>query len=247
MEIGLLALAGCATALATGAGAFPVFFLGEHANRLRPFLWGTAVGLMGVASVVGLLLPALQEDGGGTVAVGTFVGAVFLLVSRRLLARRDVHVGKLRGAGVRRSLLVFGVLLVHSLPEGFAIGTAYASDTEGLALFVILAIALQNVPEGTSVAIPMASAGFGRAQQFWAAVLTSAPQPVGAVVAYLAVEEIGGLLPFSFAFAAGAMLTLVVAELAPQAYARGGPYAAAAGTAAGAAVMLALAAFLGVE
>ena len=140
---------------------------------------------------------------------------VFLLGSRRLLAGRDVHVGKLRGAGVRRSLLVFGVLLVHSLPEGFAIGTAFASDTEGLALFVFLAIALQNIPEGTSVAIPMESAGFGRAQQFWAAVLTSAPQPVGAVIAYLAVEQITGLLPFSFAFAAGAMLALVVVELRP--------------------------------
>ena len=175
-------------------------------------------------------------------------GRACFLVSRRLLAGRDVHVGKLRGAGVRRSLLVFGVLLVHSLPEGFAIGTAYASDTEGLALFVILAIGLQNVPEGTSVAIPMASAGFGRAQQFWAAVLTSAPQPLGAVVAYLAaVRDSPGLLPFSFAFAAGAMLTLVVVELAPQAFARGGRYAAAAGTAAGAALMLALAALLGVE
>ena len=133
-----------------------------------------------------------------------------------------MHVGELRGAGVRRSVLVFVVLLVHSLPEGFAIGTAYASDTQGLGLFVILAIALQNMPEGTSVAIPMASAGFGRAQQFWAAVLTSAPQPVGAVVAYLLVEQIDGLLPFSFAFAAGAMLALVVVELVPQAFARGG-------------------------
>ena len=165
------------------------------------------------------------------------MGVLFLLGSRRLLAGRDVHVGELRGAGVRRSLLVFGVLLVHSLPEGFAIGTAFASDTEGLALFVILAIALQNIPEGTSVAIPMESAGFGRAQQFWAAVLTSAPQPVGAVIAYLAVEEIAGLLPFSFAFAAGAMLALVVVELAAAGLrAGGGRLAAAAGTAAGAAL-----------
>ena len=126
--------------------------------------------------------------------------------------------GELRGAGVRRSLLVFGVLLVHSLPEGFAIGTAFASETEGLALFVILAIALQNMPEGTSVAIPMESAGFDRHQQFWAAVLTSAPQPVGAVLAFLAVEQISGLLPFSFAFAAGAMLALVAVEIVPQAF-----------------------------
>ena len=181
MEVAALALAGVATALATGLGAVPVFLLGTRAHALRPFLWGTAIGLMGVASIVGLLLPALDEGDDGTVVAGLVAGVAFMLASRRLLERRDVHVGALRGAGVRRSLLVFGVLLVHSLPEGFAIGTAFASDTEGLALFVVLAIALQNVPEGTSVAIPMQAAGFGPGQQFWAAVLTSAPQPVGAV------------------------------------------------------------------
>ena len=243
----MLGLAGTATAFATGLGAVPVFLLGDRASGLRPFLWGTTVGLMGVASIVGLLLPALDEDGGTTVAAGLLVGILFLLGSRRLLATREVHVGKLRGAGVRQALLVFGVLLVHSLPEGFAIGTAFASDTEGLALFIFLAIALQNVPEGTSVAIPMQSAGFGPAQQFWAAVLTSAPQPFGAVIAYVAVEEIDALLPFSFAFAAGAMLALVIVELAPEAYARGGRVMAAAGTAAGAVVMLLLAAALGVD
>ena len=84
-----------------------------------------------------------------------------------------MHVGALRGAGVRRSVLVFGVLLVHSLPEGFAMGPDNASQTEGLGLFVILAIALQNIPEGTSVAIPMEAAGFKPRQQFWAAVATS--------------------------------------------------------------------------
>jgi ZIP family zinc transporter len=247
MELAVLGLAGTATAFATGLGAVPVFLLGDRATRLRPFLWGTTVGLMGVASIVGLLLPALDEDGGATVLAGLLVGILFLLGSRRLLATREVHVGELRGAGVRRSLLVFGVLLVHSLPEGFAIGTAFASDTEGLALFIFLAIALQNVPEGTSVAIPMQGAGFGRAQQFWAAVLTSAPQPFGAVIAYVAVEQIDALLPFSFAFAAGAMLALVVVELAPEAFARGGRLMAAAGTAAGAMLMLLLAAALGVD
>ena len=94
-------------------------------------------------------------------------------------------------AEVRASALVFVVVLVHSLPEGFAIGTAYASDTAGLSLFVIAAIAVQNIPEGTSVAIPMAAAGLlALAHSFWEAVATSAPQPIGAAVAYLLVEEI---------------------------------------------------------
>jgi zinc transporter, ZIP family len=247
MEVALLALAGSATALATGLGAIPVFLLGARAEQLRPFLWGTAVGLMGVASIVGLLLPALDEGDDASVVAGLAAGVLFLLASRAALEHRDVHVGPLDGAGVRRSLLVFAVLFVHSLPEGLAIGAAFASDTQGLALFIVLAIGLQNVPEGTSVAIPMDSAGFSHGQQFWAAVLTSVPQPIGAVLAYLAVEQVNGLLPFSFAFAAGAMLSLVLVDLVPAAFARGGRGAAAAGTLAGAAVMVVLAITLGVD
>jgi ZIP family zinc transporter len=126
------------------------------------------------------------------------------------------------------------------------VGTAFASNRAGLSLFVILAIGMQNVPEGTSVAIPMQEAGFGAARQFWAAVGTSAPQPAGALVAFFAVEEVSGLLPFSFAFAAGAMLALIVGELLPKAYA--GPQRAAPslGLAFGAALMLGLSFVLGV-
>ncbi len=246
MDVILLALAGSATALATGLGALPVSRLGNRAEQLRPALWGLTVGLMSVASIVGLLLPALDEGSTASVAAGLATGIVFLLVSRRLVQGKDVHVGRLRGAGVRRSVLVFAVLLVHSLPEGFAIGTAYASDTAGLGLFVILAIALQNIPEGTSVAIPMDAAGFSPRQQFWAAVATSVPQPVGALMAFALVKQIEGLLPFSFAFAAGAMLALVVIELAPQVFRRGSLPMALAGTLAGGLLMVLLAVALGV-
>jgi ZIP family zinc transporter len=242
----LLALAGAGTALATGLGAVPVFALGERADGLRPFMWGVAAGVMSVASVVGLLEPALDAGSGLQVAGGLLAGLVFLVVARRALASRDVHVGVLRGAGVRRSVLVFGVLLVHSLPEGFAIGTAFASEREGLGVFVLLAIALQNIPEGTASAIPMRDAGFSPAQQFWAAVATSAPQPVGAVVAFVLVEQITGLLPVSFAFAAGAMLALVAIELVPQAFTARTWRSALAGAAGGAALMLALSAAIGV-
>lgn len=246
MEIATLTLAGCATALATGIGAIPVSILGGRAEQLRPALWGLTVGLMSVASVVGLLLPALGEGSAVAVAAGSATGVAFLLWSRSALKGHDVHVGQLSGAGVQRSVLVFGVLLVHSLPEGFAIGTAFASDTEGLGLFVILAIALQNIPEGTATAIPMEAAGFSRTQQFWAAVLSSAPQPIGALIAYALVQQIDALLAFSFAFAAGAMLALVVVELLPQAFRRGHRKLAAAGCLVGAALMALLALTLGV-
>jgi len=246
MDVVLLVLAASATALATGLGALPVFFMGSKAELLRPILLGTAIGAMTVASLVGLLKPALEEGGRAEVVLGLAAGVLLLVGVRRLLATREVHVGALRGAGVRLSVLVFGILLVHSLPEGLAIGTAYASDVAGLSLFVLLAIGLQNIPEGTSVAIPMAEAGFGPGRQFWAAVSTSAPQPVGAVLAYLAVEEVIALLPLSFAFAAGAMLALIVAEMLPQAYGEGRAAAPTLGIGVGGALMLALSLLLGV-
>ena len=98
-------------------------------TSIRPALWGLTVGLMTVASIVGLLLPAPRRGirlGGG---FGVAVGVAFLLGSRRWLGHHDIHVAGMSGAGARRSALVFIVLLVHSLPEGFAVGTAYASDT----------------------------------------------------------------------------------------------------------------------
>jgi zinc transporter, ZIP family len=241
----VLIAAGVGTALATGLGAIPVFFLGQRAAVLRPALLGLAAGVMSVASISGLLLPGLDEGSAASVSFGVAVGAAFLLTARGLLAERERHVSRARSEGLRTSILVFVVLFVHSLPEGFAIGTAYASDTAGLSLFVILAIAVQNIPEGTSVAIPMASAGFSRAQQFWTAVATSAPQPVGAVIAFLLVEQIDALLPFSFGFAAGAMLALVALELLPQSL-RGDWRAACVGIGLGAAAMLGLSVALGV-
>ena len=246
MDLVLLFLAGSATALATGLGALPVGWLVHRARDVRAGMWGVTVGLMGVASIVGLLLPAFDEGSALSVWSGVAVGVAFLLVAKRLIREHDVGYRGLTGAGVRRAILVFGVLTVHSIPEGFAIGTAYASDTAGLSLFIIVAIGLQNVPEGTSVALPMEAEGFSTRRQFWAAVLTSVPQPIGAVLAYLAVEQVKSLLPFSFGFAAGAMLAIVVVELIPEAFARGHRVLGAAGTAFGAALMLALAALLGV-
>jgi zinc transporter, ZIP family len=246
VDVLVLLAAGTATALATGLGAIPVFFLGRRAEELRPVLWGFAAGTMGVVSIVGLLVPALDEGTPGQAALGLAIGLGFMLGTRRYLAVHRVRVRGREGARVRSSVLVFAVLFVHSFPEGLAIGTAYASDTAGLGLYVIVAIALQNIPEGTSVAIPMDVAGFGRTQQFWAAVATSVPQPVAAVVAFALVEQVDALLPVSFAFAAGAMLSLVAAELLPQALARPRLVAGLAGTAAGAVLIIAFSVALGV-
>jgi ZIP family zinc transporter len=243
-DVLVLLLAASATALATGLGAIPVFLFGRDTERATPFLLGFAAGVMGIAALVGLLIPAAEEGSMTEVGLGLAIGVGFLLLVGRRFHADHGFMGR-TGPGARTSALVFVVLFVHSLPEGLAIGTAFASDRTGLSLFVIVAIGIQNIPEGTSVAIPMQEVGFGRARQFWAAVATSAPQPLGALIAFLAVEEVGGLLPFSFAFAAGAMLALIAAELLPRAY--GGPrrVGASAGLCLGAAVMLGLSYALG--
>jgi ZIP family zinc transporter len=235
----VLFLAACGTALATGLGAIPVWFLGTRAAALTPFLLGLAAGVMGVASIAGLLIPAAEEGSALDLVAGLALGGLLLGVARSRLDHESVFMGR-SGPGARTSALVFAVLFVHSLPEGLAVGTAYASERAGLGLFVILAIAIQNVPEGTSVAIPMEATGYGRARQFWAAVGTSAPQPVGAVIAYLAVEEVKALLPFSFAFAAGAMLSLIAIELLPQAFAGRRRFSPLLGIAIGTGVMMVL-------
>lgn len=244
-EVVLLLLAASGTALATGIGAVPVFFLGTRAAELTPLLLGFAAGVMGVASIAGLLIPAGEEGSALAVLSGLVVGAGLLGVVRWKLSPGAAFLGH-TDSDARTSALVFLVLFAHSLPEGFAIGTAFASDRAGLSLFVILAIAIQNIPEGTSVAIPMAASGFSRSRQFWAAVTTSAPQPVGALIAFLLVEQIESLLPFSFAFAAGAMLALIAVELLPQAYSGRARLGPSAGIALGAAVMLGLSYALGV-
>jgi ZIP family zinc transporter len=243
-EVLVLLLAALGTTLATGLGAVPVFLLGRRADALAAPLLGFAAGAMTVAAFLGLLIPAAEEGSAPEVLGGLVTGIGFVVVARRLLPPDHGFLGR-RGPDASASALVFLVLFVHSLPEGLAVGTAFASDRAGLSLFVILAIAIQNVPEGTSVALPMHDAGFGRGRQFWVAVATSAPQPIGALIAFFAVEAVSGLLPFSFAFAAGAMLTIVAIEMAPRALAdRPGP--ALSGALAGGATLGALSLAIGV-
>ena len=245
-EVLVVAVLGSVTALATGLGVVPVVLLGARAQKLRPFLWGVTVGIMTIAALAGLLRPALNLGDPAAVVSGLAVGIVFLFGARGWLKVREGQRLRMANVGSRRAVLVFAVLFVHSLPEGFAVGTAWASDQAGLGSFVLLAIALQNIPEGTSVSIPMEAAGFGRAEQFWAAVGTSLPQPFGAVVAFLLVDLVQALLPFSLAFAAGAMLALVGRELLPQALEARRYLSVAVGASLGGATMLALAALLGI-
>lgn len=241
----LLLLIATGTALATGLGALPVAALGTQAAAVQPVLAGLAVGVMAIAAVVGLLIPAFEDGGDGTVALAAAAGAAGLAWSRSALGRRP---GADDPAAVahRRSVLVVAVLFLHSIPEGLAIGSAYAAASASLGAFVIAAIAIQNVPEGTATAIPLSAEGAGPARQVGVAVLTSVPQIPGALLAWAAVDHVDGVLPASFAVAGGAMLALVALDTLPGAWREGPRRDVAGGAVAGAAAMLALSAVLGV-
>ena len=241
----LLTAIATATVLATGVGALPVIALGvARARAAQGVLSGLAAGVMAIAATVGLLVPAAEQGSPGTVTIAGVAGVIALVVSRLALRNHARHTGGSEASA--RSLLVIGVLFAHSLPEGFAIGSAFASSQAGLSVCVIAAIAIQNVPEGTATAAAMQPAGYTAAKQFWGAVLTSVPQVPGALVAWIAVEQIEGLLPASFALAGGAMLALVVIDLLPEAWKHASHVGVIGGTALGAAVMLLAGAALGV-
>jgi ZIP family zinc transporter len=232
------------TALATGFGALPVSWIGpERVRRYEPFLLGVTAGVMTAASI-GLLVDPIREANFVPLLVGLALGAAFLFFAQHRLEGRATAENSEQGRHITRSILVFAVLFVHSLPEGFALGSAWASSVAGIGVFVFIAISLQNVPEGTATAIPMAQAGYSKSRQFWAAVGTSVPQPVGAVAAFILVEEINALLPWSLGFAAGAMLALVVADLLPEAYGEGRGRLATGGVVSALVAMAALAALL---
>lgn len=244
----ILIAAAAVTALATGLGALPVWLVRERAERFNAAMWGFAGGTMFAASVIGLFEPAFEEGPALVVIAAGLVGVIFMLSTRNLVGRFGPSGSTKEADNARRSATVFIVLLVHSFPEGLAIGAAYASDTAGLGLFIIVAIAIHNIPEGVAISMPMATAGKSHSQQFWASVGSSLPQPIAAPIAYAAVILVEGLLPPAFAFAGGAMVALVVVELLPESWQeRNRRGEAVAGVAGGIALMIVLAMLFGAQ
>ncbi|UOM37292.1 ZIP family metal transporter [Acuticoccus sp. I52.16.1] len=199
------------TALATGLGALPFALVTGIARHRLGLADALAAGLMLAASVV-LLLEGFPH-GAGFTAAGAATGVLAVLLTRRLLARHDhLEVGALHGADARRAVLIVGVMTAHSFAEGIGVGVAYGGG-EALGLFVTAAIALQNVPEGLAIALVLVPSGVSVGRAAGWAVVSSLPQPLFAVPAFLAVEAFAQALPFGLGFAAGAMVAMALADL----------------------------------
>jgi zinc transporter ZupT len=215
-EAGLVFFYGLVTALATGLGAVPFLFVRDVAPRVVAIADAIAAGLMLGASV-GLLLEGTRYGMPQTLA-GAALGLVFIVFGREALQGREVSFAGISGAGARQVLFLVAVMTLHSFSEGVAVGVSFGGGPT-LAALITIAIAVHNVPEGLAISAVMRPKGASILACAGWSIVSSLPQPLMAVPAFLFVDHFRPLLPYGLGFAAGAMVFMVFLELLPEAYA----------------------------
>lgn len=217
--------------LGTSLGAAMVFFLKKQISAgVQKALTGFAAGVMVAASFWSLLQPALESSADmGSLAflpasIGFLVGVGFLLlldVFTPHMHMDNQHEGP--RSGFKRTTKLILAVTLHNIPEGMAVGVVYAGFLAGDAgitaagaLALALGIAIQNFPEGAIVSMPLLAEGMKKSRTFWMGVLSGAVEPVAAAITVLAAGLVTPVMPYFLAFAAGAMLYVVVEELIPE-------------------------------
>lgn len=214
----------------TTLGAATVFLFGRETKPGRQeIMLGFAAGVMTAASVWSLLLPAIEQaercglPAWLPAAAGVAAGAAFLAFLDALLPllrRRETDEAH------RQNTLLFTAITLHNVPEGMAVGLAFAlaADGDGLAGAAALAlgIGIQNFPEGAAISLPLRQMGESRLRAFLGGTLSGAVEPLAGMLVVLAAAGFRALMPWLLSFAAGAMLYVVVEELVPQSNTRGG-------------------------
>lgn len=219
----------------TAIGAATVFFFKTINKKVLNAMLGFAAGVMIAASFWSLLAPAIEmaeEVGQNAVlmaAVGFLSGGLFLFIADKLLPH--LHMGqKTKDAeGIKtsweRSVLLVLAITLHNIPEGLAVGVAFGAAALGLpsatmagAIALALGIGLQNFPEGAAVSIPLRREGMSRFKSFLYGQASGIVEPFAGVLGAYAVVHMQPILPFALAFAAGAMIYVVVEELIPEAH-----------------------------
>jgi zinc transporter ZupT len=209
-------LAALISDLATGLGVLPFVFIDRVGRQWHGMAGAAAGGMMLSASVFALADKALRRGGALDVIVGMLAGAAFFAWTARLIEQRHWHIADWSESDSRKSILVIATMFVHSVPEGIAIGVGYATGEVRFGLLLAAAIAVHNIPEGTAVSLPLRARGASLWRCVGYSVLTSVPQPLLAVPAYLLTSLFQPLVAPSLGFAGGAMIFLVMAELLPE-------------------------------
>ncbi|MGD8472048.1 MAG: ZIP family metal transporter [Desulfobacterales bacterium] len=246
----------------TALGAGLVFFFRNINRKVLDGMLGFAAGVMIAASYWSLLAPAIEMAEQGSLpawvpaTAGFLMGGFFLYIIDKILPHLHLGFPMEEAEGIKtswhRSVLLVLAITLHNIPEGLAVGVAFgalASDLPAASLAGAVALALgigiQNFPEGTAVSVPLRREGFSRLKSFWYGQLSGVVEPVAGVVGALAVILIKPLLPYALAFAAGAMIYVVVEELIPESQLEKNTDIATMGAMVGFAVMMTLDVALG--
>ncbi len=218
--------------IGTALGSAVVFFMGKKMNiKVEKLLLGFAAGVMMAASVWSLLIPAINmaEEQGKIAwipaAAGFLGGMAFLFVLDSVIPHLHLESEKPEGieADLKKTTMLVLAVTLHNIPEGMSVGVTFAGVLIGNtgitmagAFALAIGIAIQNFPEGAIISMPLRSEGASKPRAFVYGALSGIVEPVGAFITILLAEQIVSILPFLLAFAAGAMIYVVVEELIPE-------------------------------
>lgn len=218
--------------IGTSLGAMMVFFMKNKINpKVEKVLLGFASGVMIAASVWSLIIPAIEmaEEQGIIswipAAVGFILGIIFLMIIDAVVPHLENNIEKgIKGLKLNKTTMLVLAVTLHNIPEGMAVGVVFASCltaaesgiTMAAAFALAIGIAIQNFPEGAIISMPLKSDGMSKTKSFMYGVLSGIVEPIAAIITILLTNIILPLLPYLLAFAAGAMIYVVVDELIPE-------------------------------
>lgn len=215
----------------TALGASSVFLFKSMSRMSLDGMLGFTGGVMVAASFWSLLSPAIEMSSGeGFVkvmpsAIGFGLGALFIFGLDKILPHIHINFKKSEGIKTpwRRTTLLVLAITLHNIPEGLAIGVLFGGVASGIpeasiagAVVLAFGIGLQNFPEGIAVAMPLRRSGVSKLKSFWYGQLSAIVEPIAGVIGAVAVTFFTPLLPYALAFAAGAMIFVVVEEVIPE-------------------------------
>lgn len=246
----------------TAAGAAPVFFVNRVNQKLMDGMLGLAAGVMIAASFWSLLAPAIALSEELAVppwlpaVIGFLAGGGFLWLVDKILPHLHKDFAMAEAEGIKtswqRSTLLVSAITLHNFPEGLAVGVAFGAVAGGIegaslsgAIALALGIGIQNLPEGTAVAMPLRREGFSRLKSFLYGQFSGLVEPIAGVLGASVVFFMRPVLPYALAFAAGAMIFVVAEELIPEAQRKGDTDIPTLGVMAGFAIMMTLDVALG--
>ena len=214
---------------ATVIGAIIGFIFKNIKHSLNDIILSFAAGIMLSASIIGLILPAIE--GGGKFGILIAVGGIFLgAICLNLIDKLVPHLHKFSGINeekhknnekLSKIMLFVLAIAIHNLPEGLAAGVVAGTGNNAEAILIAGGIALQNIPEGMAIIAPMLLAGLSKKRTFIYAMLTGLVEVVGTFIGFFAVSVASAILPYALAFAGGTMLYIISDEMIPETHAHG--------------------------